>query len=272
MVRRTRATSKSISIEIDNDTVSVPEGGTATFKVRLSAPANLTVTISRFAGDTDLAVQSGGTLSFTTGNYATWQTVTLAAASDPDFVDSGATFRASASGLNLREIFAREADTTPLALSAAEQWRLFWFGQTENSGIAADDFDYESDGLVNLLERAFGTNPTVGETALTRASGAPPVLSLVDAGGNPGSAYLALTYRRLAGGSGTTGEGYSADGISYFVEQDADLANPWSTGGITVLAVLDDTPEPGIQTVTVRSNTLLSPAERAFIRLKVEAE
>jgi hypothetical protein len=232
----------------------------------------VTVSVSRFSGDADLDVQSGASLSFTTGNYAIWQTVTLAAAGDPDFVDSGATFRATASGLNLREVFAREADTTPLPLSAAEQWRLFWFGQTENSGFAADDFDVEPDGLVNLLERAFGTNPTVGETALTRASGAPPVLSLVDAGGNPGNAYLALTYRRLAGGSGTTGEGYSADGLSYFVEQDADLINPWSTGGITVLAILDDTPEPGIQTVTVRSNTPLSPAERAFIRLKVEAE
>ncbi|MGC9449960.1 MAG: sulfatase-like hydrolase/transferase, partial [Oceanipulchritudo sp.] len=271
MVRRTRATSTSNWIELDTDTVTVTEGGTATFSIRLHAPANVTVSVSRFSGDADLDVQSGASLSFTTGNYNVWQAVTLEAAADPDFVSSGATFRATASGLHLREIFALESDTTPPPLTPAESWRLFWFGQTENTGDAADEFDFEKDGLVNLLERAFGTDPTVGETALTRATGAPPVLSLVDAGGNPGSEYLALTYRRLAGGSGSTGAGYTAEGISYFVELDTDLSGPWSSGGFTVLSVQDDTPEAGIQTVTVRSNTALTAAAREFIRLRISS-
>jgi hypothetical protein len=97
------------------------------------------------------------------------------------------------------------------------------------------------------------------------------VYQLVDADGNPGDAYLAITYRRLAGGSGTTGAGYTAEGISYFVELDADLDGPWSNGGFTLLSVQEDTPEAGIQTVTIRSNTPLTAAAREFIRLRISA-
>lgn len=43
----------------------------------------------------------------------------------------------------------------PLAL-----WRQTWFGTTANAGNAANDFDYDKDGLTNLMEFAFGLNPT----------------------------------------------------------------------------------------------------------------
>ena len=99
------------------DSVTVPEGGTGTFQVRLSAaPAsNVTVSVSRAAGDTDITVQSGASLTFTPANYATYQTVTLAAAEDADTTNGQATIRCSASGLANRDVTATEADNDPPA-------------------------------------------------------------------------------------------------------------------------------------------------------------
>ena len=49
--------------------------------------------------------------------------------------------------------------STPPPLSAIEAWRLQYFGITTNTGDAADNFDYDNDGLVNIVEYAFGLNP-----------------------------------------------------------------------------------------------------------------
>ena len=80
--------------------VTVPEGSTATFQVKLNtAPVNpTTVTVSRVSGDADISVQSGGSLVFNASNWNTNQTVTLAAAEDADMVNSTAVIRCSAPG------------------------------------------------------------------------------------------------------------------------------------------------------------------------------
>src|SRR5262249_34153349 len=79
---------------------SGPEGGRVTWAVHLSsAPAsNVTVTPTRTAGDTDVTVSAGGTLTFTPSNFATNQNVTLAAAEDPDTTNGVATITVSATG------------------------------------------------------------------------------------------------------------------------------------------------------------------------------
>jgi len=148
-------------------------------------------------------------------------------------------------------------------LTPAESWRDFWFGQTANSGDAADDFDFDKDGMVNLLERAFGSNPTLAD--LDPSAAIPPAQSVVSLAG---SDYLALTYRRLAGGSGTTGVDYTADGITYTVEYDGDLSDPWSTGSVTAIGAPIDNGD-GTETVTVRLTTSVITAGKQFIRLRV---
>jgi len=55
---------------------------------------------------------------------------------------------------------------TGTLLTALETWRNTWFGTTANSGNAADNFDFDNDGLVNLLEYAFGLNPKDGASCL----------------------------------------------------------------------------------------------------------
>ncbi|NLF38317.1 hypothetical protein GX586_02660, partial [bacterium] len=75
--------------------VDVPEGSTAAFDVKLTYPPSgvLTVSTARIAGDTDLCVSSGAALVFNSGNYSSWQSVTLGADEDGDVDNGGATFR-----------------------------------------------------------------------------------------------------------------------------------------------------------------------------------
>lgn len=110
-------------VELSGDSLTVNEGGTASFQARLSANpgGNVTVSTARFSGDAGLSVSAGGSLSFNSANWSAWQTVTLAAAQDADALAGGATFRVSVSGhAVVREVFAFEDDdeaADPVAVS-----------------------------------------------------------------------------------------------------------------------------------------------------------
>jgi|GEM_PF-1620607 len=51
-------------------------------------------------------------------------------------------------------------------LTPQESWRQQFFSSPANTGNGADDFDFDSDGLSNLIEYAFGQDPTL-PTSLT---------------------------------------------------------------------------------------------------------
>jgi hypothetical protein len=51
------------------------------------------------------------------------------------------------------------------ALTASESWRQTHFGTTAAIGDAAEDADPDGDGLVNLIERAFGLAPLAADAA-----------------------------------------------------------------------------------------------------------
>ncbi|MEO5721909.1 MAG: PQQ-dependent sugar dehydrogenase [Chthoniobacterales bacterium] len=111
---------------IDNDepqlvvsatSLTVNEGSSNTFTVRLAnAPAaNTTVTSARTAGDSDVTVSSGASLTFTPANFATPQTVTIAAAEDPDNTNDSATITVSTPGEVSRNVAVTVIDNDPLA-------------------------------------------------------------------------------------------------------------------------------------------------------------
>jgi glucose/arabinose dehydrogenase len=110
---------------IDNDdpqlvvstpSLSVNEGGSNTFTVRLAnVPAgNTSVSVARTAGDTDVTVSGGASLTFTTGNYSTPQTVTIAAAEDADNTNDSATITVSTAGQPSRSVAVTVLDNDPL--------------------------------------------------------------------------------------------------------------------------------------------------------------
>jgi hypothetical protein len=102
----------------DKESVIILEGGTASFQIKLSAQpsSDLSVIVSRVSGDSDISVQSGSSLTFTTANWNTYQTVTLAAAEDADTTNGQATIRISASGIPDKDITAIEGDNDTLNL------------------------------------------------------------------------------------------------------------------------------------------------------------
>jgi tetratricopeptide (TPR) repeat protein len=95
-----------------SNTVFVPEGGLSTFQVKLSERplANVTAEVRWISGDLDISISSGANLTFTTGNWDTYQAVTLNAAEDSDDVNGEAIIRISASGIPDKDILAVEQD------------------------------------------------------------------------------------------------------------------------------------------------------------------
>lgn len=116
-----------------------------------------------------------------------------------------------------------------------ESWRQGHFGITTDTGIAANDFDQDGDGLVNLMEYALGGNPN-------SASDAPrPVMAMAD---GP-TQMLRYSFTRLR------------SDLTYIVEGSPDLKS-WET--------LDTNPGNVGETVTVETPT---SAGHRFLRLRV---
>ena len=104
-----------LAILTSTNAVTVPEGGTTNFLVKLNTePINpTTVTVSRVSGDTNLSVQSGSSLVFDAADWNIDQTVTLAAAADPDRINGSALIQCSAPELAAKDVTATEEDNTP---------------------------------------------------------------------------------------------------------------------------------------------------------------
>jgi len=105
------------SLIVSPTSVSVPEGGNATFSVRLATAPSANVAVTAAAatgGDANLTVSSGGSLTFTPANFATPQTVTLAAAQDADSTNGTRMFNVSATGVPTVQVTATEADDDPV--------------------------------------------------------------------------------------------------------------------------------------------------------------
>ena len=112
--------------------LSVPEGSTAKYKVRLAAKpgGNVTVAVAIGSGDGDLSVSAGSSLAFTTTDWNTDQEVTLAAAQDVDWINGTATVTHTASGNGYDDVTAnltateaddeRQLTLTPSTLTVPE--------------------------------------------------------------------------------------------------------------------------------------------------------
>ncbi len=109
------------TMELDTHSLSVPEGGNASFQIRLaSAPAHaLTVTVSRVSGDTDLSANVSEVI-FTTGNWGTYRPVQISAAEDDGDGDAGeALFQLLSPDTLAQTVTATEVDNDSYLLLSA---------------------------------------------------------------------------------------------------------------------------------------------------------
>jgi glucose/arabinose dehydrogenase len=95
-----------LALIVSQTSVTFTEGATGGFAVSLSGPpaTALTVSVARTAGDADVTVSQGAQLSFSSGNWAAPQPVTLSAQEDVDTVEDTATITVSATGLSSRTV------------------------------------------------------------------------------------------------------------------------------------------------------------------------
>jgi hypothetical protein len=132
------------------------------------------------------------------------------------------------------------------------------FGLTGSDAVLT--FDYDHDGLSNLMEYGLGLNPTVADLAGL------PVVSLKNYGGTH---YLSMTFHRSS----------LASDLTYTVQVSGDLIN-WmnvgsSTGGAatTGAGFVQETGSPPDFVVEVRDTVPYDPnnAGERFMRLRISS-
>ncbi len=177
-----------LAVVTDKGTVSVPEGATSTFRVKLSNPPENTVTVSvsRISGDTDITVQSGASLSFTTSNWSTYQTVTLAAANDADVNDGSAIISCDANDATYldSQVTAVEADkhttltlandgngtTTPSGAQVVEKDAATAIAATASEGYDFTNWTVTSGSASIASPTSVSTTVTLSSAATVRAN------------------------------------------------------------------------------------------------------
>ncbi len=133
--------------------------------------------------------------------------------------------------------------TVPFSVITQQQsWRETHFGTTVNTGNAADTFDANGDGEVNLLEFATEQNPHANTRAISGLTGHAPA--------------LVMTYPRSRAAM--------SDGMVFTVEWSDTLATgSWSGAGVTEQILTDN---GIIQTVLA---SVAPGSGRRFLHLKV---
>jgi hypothetical protein len=86
---------------VSTTNVNVREGGEGRFFVRMDQDpnGNVSVTVSRDSGSTNITILNGATRAFKSSNWDTWQVVTLVAPQDADATGETAVFKVSAPGV-----------------------------------------------------------------------------------------------------------------------------------------------------------------------------
>jgi len=136
-------------------------------------------------------------------------------------------------------------------------WRQSHFGTTENTGNAADDANPMGDGLRNLLKYALGLSPNVDY----RSSGLMPKGQMEEVGGQE---YLTYTFTLDTSVSDATLSVEVANDLTSMTWGQIDPLDPAHQA-----EVLENTPRPGIQTITVKDTQPMDAFTKRFMWLKV---
>lgn len=162
------------------------------------------------------------------------------------------TFTPAASGAReaVLHIASNDANENPFDIALIgtggipiTDWRQTHFSTTANTGDAADDADFDRDGVSNLLE--FATNGTPGSS-----DNEPGELAPLD-----NSGFITFTYTRNK---------QAMAEITFQVEWTDDFATPWSSAGVTETITSDN---GLVQTVTATLPAVASG--HRFVHLRV---
>ncbi len=147
---------------------------------------------------------------------------------------------------------------TGTGVTPPELWRFQHFGIITNTGNAADSFDPDHDGLLNLLERAFNLNPNQPALPILIANSGTTGLPLIRRTGSPPVFSIQYLRRKASANSGLI---YTPQFCSSLTDSGP---NGWATAtGTETVQSIDSEWER----VTVEENA--SGNEKRFGRVKV---
>jgi glucose/arabinose dehydrogenase len=255
-IYRLSYTGAAPALVLSTNALSFNEGGSGTFQVHLSSmPAStVTVNVTRTTTDTDISVAGGATLTFTTGNFGTNQTVTINGANNADMVNHFGTIQVAASGMASQNVSVTVVNTNTVNGAPTASITAPANGATV-SGTTADFFGQGSDpqGNATLARAEFYVDgvlrytdpydPAVGHFHFdgehlgwntTAYSDGPHTLRMTvyDTGGLSGSAQISVTVDNSAGAKGLRGDYYSdvTLGNLVFSRVDPIINFDWGTG------------------------------------------
>ena len=154
-------------------------------------------------------------------------------------------------------------------LAPIETWRQSYFNTTANSGLTADDADFDGDGLLNLMEYALGRNPTL--TSGNEAQAALPVGVLNDSGDPLLSDRYSLSFSINSPAptdlTYTVQAGDDLENWTPVAESTGDSTWTWLAGGASHIVV--GTPSAGRVTIKVGDMVPQNGTPKRVMRLKV---
>lgn len=246
------------TIQLKAGTFAASEGQNALVTVSRSGGSGgaTSVNYATVTGSADAAdfTPVSGTLSWADGDSAD-KMIVVAITSD-SVAEGVQSFtvnlgEALVGGAILGGIQTAEVDISDaVALGAYAAWRVgkFTLGELADNAISGDLVDPDKDGVVNLLEFAFGLLPKTPDAAGL------PQSSLVAAASDD---YLALTFRRQT----------NAPELIYTVETNAVLSGAWLGNAVQVGSAVPH--GDGTETVVFRDAVPLDNHPQRFMRVRV---
>ena len=216
---------------------SIPPLASPTGLSATAGNAQASLTWNAVAGATAYRVKRA---AISGGPYATIATALTSTSYTDSGLTNGATYYYVVSATSSLTESPDSAEVSATPLSPAQSWRQLHFGTTAATDDAADNADPDGDGIVNLLERAFGGAP------LARESNLVPVI-------DTSAPALSLVYRRSA----------AAADLSFTIQETTDLT-AWIPASGTSQVI-----EDAGTLQHIRFTRPLGATPRVFLRLLV---
>lgn len=245
-----------VSIQIENLSLPITMNERATLQLEVSAIYDDTSRAILADNDLVWSEESGRIESIDPSGLLTAGSV---------YQDTVTTVRASSGGMfdefDLTILNIGSDDFGPYASDGLpDTWQVEYFGESSIQG--GPNMDFDNDGVINLLEFAFGTDPSQASGGSVQWSGS----SVITAGspipyvfqGGPGTfSYRAAFSRR---------KDYALHGLSYSVEFSADL-NTWRASTVAPTILADD---GAVQVVYVPYLVFVNGRKATFFRVGVQ--
>ncbi|MBF2755722.1 MAG: hypothetical protein ISN29_10775 [Gammaproteobacteria bacterium AqS3] len=161
-------TDDDVELELSASSLAVDEGSSDTFTVQLESTPNSNVTVNLASDDTDIATVSPATLTFTSSNWGTAQTVTVSGVQDNNATDATTSIKLTGTAITPQtvSVSVTDDDEDTLVLSPTSQT----IDEGEDGSFSVR-LAWEPSGSRTVILESNNDDVTVSPTTLTFTAG-----------------------------------------------------------------------------------------------------